>query len=802
MCKLRFWLLCLVMIIGSLSCSSEKSKTGPVKISGIYPHLAMFNSQNECGIGAVVPWAGRLWAVTYSPHRPEGSDDRLYEIDPQLNLTIRSESVGGPPANRLIHRESKQLIIGPYFIDKNGGIRVISPETMMGRLSATARHLENPTERVYFFTMEEGLYEVDVNTLAVNTIYPDTQIEGTPSLIPGYHGKGAYSGQDRLVVSNNGTSGWRDPDIRTSGSLAEWDEQTWKIIAEQQYTEVTGPGGIEGNSDIQDPIWATGWDERSIILKLLDNGKWFTFRLPKASFTYDGRHGWHTEWPRIREIDNGRLLMTMHGTFFEFPKSFSHQNTAGILPLSTYLKMIVDYCLWEGQLVFACNDASKFDNAFVGQAQSNLWFLQPQDLRDQGPVLGFGGVWLDDEVKKENPSAPFLINGYSRSVIHLAHKNSQSVTFALEIDELGQGQWNHYNEIEVPPNGYTYHILSSDNPGQWLRIKTDQTVKGATAFLHLNKPESLPSPASLSFSSLPAAGADPRASFGLIRPRGDGQGTLEFAAQAVGSDGHVEDVGFYVVDKDLNIKPIDDPAAWQELQEQIQIKTPDFEIDESSVILIDQEGRRFRLPKGTSVFDNPTTMGWPRGQREVVTERALINSHGTFYELPRDISGGIAGIKPVCTHNRMIHDYCSWRGLLVLSGNTVGAEKDGHFVPSTDGRAGLWFGTVDDLWHLGKPQGEGGPWKQTEVKANEPSDPYLMTGYDQKSLKLSHNAPTTVTFQIEVDITAQGDWFIYKKIQVKPGETGKHEFPAGYSAHWVRIRASDACAATALFTYK
>ncbi|NOR14421.1 MAG: hypothetical protein GQ544_01820, partial [Candidatus Aminicenantes bacterium] len=503
--KLSFWLLCLVMIIGSTSCSSEKSKKGPVKISGIYPHLAMFNSQNECGIGAVVPWAGRLWAVTYSPHRPEGSDDRLYEVD--------------------------------------------------------------------------------VNTLEVNTIYPDTQIEGTPSLIPGYHGKGAYSGQDRLVVSNNGTSGWRDPNIRTSGSLAEWDGQTWNIIAEQQYTEVTGPGGIEGNSDIQDPIWATGWDKRSVILKLLDDGIWFTFRLPKASFTYDG---WHTEWPRIREIDNGRLLMTMHGTFFEFPKSFSRQNTAGILPLSTYLKMIVDYCLWEGQLVFACNDASKFDNAFVGQAQSNLWFMQSQDLKNQGPALGFGGVWLNDEVKKEDPSVPFLIKGYSRSVIHLAHKNPQSVTFTLEIDELGQGRWTHYNEIEVPPNGYTYHILSSDNPGQWLRIKTDQPVKGTTAFLHLNKPESPPSLASLSFSSLPPAGAPPRASFGLIRPRGDGRGTLEFAAQTVGSDGHVEDIGLYIVDKDLNMKPIDDPAAWQKLQEQTQIKTPDFEIDEASVILIDQ----------------------------------------------------------------------------------------------------------------------------------------------------------------------------------------------------------------------
>ena len=45
----------------------------PTSYSGIYPHLAVFNDtgsqqDNECGIGAVVPWAGRLWLLTYPPH--------------------------------------------------------------------------------------------------------------------------------------------------------------------------------------------------------------------------------------------------------------------------------------------------------------------------------------------------------------------------------------------------------------------------------------------------------------------------------------------------------------------------------------------------------------------------------------------------------------------------------------------------------------------------------------------------------------------------------------------------------------
>ena len=84
----------------------------PVQFSGIYPHLAMFNNEGECGTGAVVPWAGKLWVITYGPHLPYGSSDKLYEIDSALTQTIRPESIGGTPANRMTHRESKQLFIG------------------------------------------------------------------------------------------------------------------------------------------------------------------------------------------------------------------------------------------------------------------------------------------------------------------------------------------------------------------------------------------------------------------------------------------------------------------------------------------------------------------------------------------------------------------------------------------------------------------------------------------------------------------------------------------------------------------
>ncbi len=109
----------------------------------------MYNLEDECGTGAVVPWAERLWAVTYAPHKPFGSSDKLYEITPDLQQIVRNESIGGTPANRMIHRESNQLFIGPYAIDKDRKVRAISYEKIPGRPTGLARHLTSPAERIY-----------------------------------------------------------------------------------------------------------------------------------------------------------------------------------------------------------------------------------------------------------------------------------------------------------------------------------------------------------------------------------------------------------------------------------------------------------------------------------------------------------------------------------------------------------------------------------------------------------------------------------------------------------------------------
>jgi hypothetical protein len=111
-------------------------------------------------------------------------------------------------------------------------------------------------------------------------------------------------------------------------------------------------------------------------------------------------------------------------------------------------------------------------------------------------------------------------------------------------------------------------------------------------------------------------------------------------------------------------------------------------------------------------------------------------------------------------------------------------------------------GVVDDLWQFGKPRGVGGPWRDTAVKANEPSDAYLMTGYDQKRVTLAQTGSGSVRMRVEVDISGSGDWVTYREFDVPAGKPVDHRFPAAFGAYWVRVVANKDATATAQFTYE
>ncbi|WP_338876331.1 hypothetical protein WBJ53_11850 [Spirosoma sp. SC4-14] len=819
--------VCFVLfLITSSQVSFAQLKTQR-SYSGIYPHLAMYNNEGECGTGAVVPWAGNLWVVTYGPHLPFGSSDKLYEITPDLKQIVRPESIGGTPANRMIHTESNQLFIGPYAIDSKAHVRTIPYKTMPGRHTGNARHLTDPKGKIYYGTMEEGFYEVDVNTLTPTMLYEDNNVKNPKgsdesnnqhsNLLPGAHGKGLYSGQGVMVYSNNGEPGSRalvQFDI-PAGSLSEWNGKDWTVVRRNQFVEVTGPGGIYGNKNPDtDPIWATGWDHKSVLLGVRDNATgWHFFRLPKASHSYDGAHGWNTEWPRIRDIGTDQqpdYLMTMHGMFWHFPGSFSASNTTGIRPRTAYLKVIGDFARWNNQLVFGCDDSAqkeflnkrkaKGNIEGPGQSNSNLWFTSLNTPDQLGPNTAEGAVWQNEAVKASEPSEPFLFAGWTNRSAWVQNDGNHEVTITFEVDKTGNGNWTPLQTLVVGAHNATHIAFAANAPGEWIRVKSDKKATLSAQFFYAAS-DTRTTTANAIFTGLSRISAKTTTG-GLLYGLGKNRRVLGVAARSYTNE-QPSDLGYYELNGNMQLVRKDDPEMQSFVNEKFAIPQQAVTIDEASVLVIDDKGRRWRLPLGNNTYTNLTNQAALRICREVATERDLFNCHGTFYELPAENADGYAKIRPIASHNLRINDYASYRGLLILTGiNLPLAGKNEHIVVSDDKKAAVWAGAIDDLWKLGKPTGHGGPWKNTPVSANEASDPYLIGFYDQRTLQLSHKASSSVTFTIEADPMGNGTWMPYKTITVSSGKPGSYEFPKDFQARWIRFKTDKPCEASALLDYK
>lgn len=806
-----------------VSVSTAQQTNKPLSISGVYPSLSYYNNEGECGTGAVVPWAGKLWVISYGPHLPFGSSDKLYEIGPDMKRIVRAESVGGTHANRMIHKESNQLFIGSYAIDAKGNVRVIPPSVMPGRLTGIARSTTDPANKLVFATMEEGFYEVDVHTLEVKVLYKDGNVmrrEGAKSheseLLLGVHGKGFYSGQGVYVFSNNGEAGEKarvDPKIE-AGSLSEWDGKNWKLIRRNQFVEVTGPGGISGNpAPATDPIWSTGWDHKSVILACRDKGQWSFYRLPKASNSYDGAHGWNTEWPRIRNIgteEKKDYLMTMHGMFWRFPATFTSSNTAGIRPRSSYLKVIGDFTRWNDQLVFGCDDAaqSEFLNKRKekggilgpGQSHSNVWFTSLKKPDSIGTTSAEGSVWYYEKVPAGTVSEPFLFAGWSKRTALLKNHGTTALTLILEVDVLGNGKWKTLKTIVIPSNGSVVLPFTNADKGEWIRVRCQEASFVSASFVYGETRQNIaqPNAALAGISKI----NDEASLGGLLLALGDNKRKLGLLANASYGNTSIE-TGYYEMDSTMKLVLKKDDPMQQTIREKVKIPSQVVQVEASSYLIVDGMKRRWRLPKTQDGYSELMGRQSLRICREVATERDLFNCGGTFYELPSENADGFAKIKPVSTHGLRINDYASFRGMLVITGiDTKTASANPNIFFSDDRKAAVWAGVIDDLWKMGKPVGKGGPWLKDAVAAGVASDPYLFGGFDKRTLTLSHQSTSAVSFTLQLDATGDGVWYDYKTVSVPASKSIELAFPAEIQSKWIRVVPGKATLASAQFEYK
>ena len=448
-------------------------------IGGVLPHMTAVagidGPRSETGIGAVMPWAGKLWFITYVAHKAgTGSGTGLFEVNSNFDVVKRPESVVGTYANRMIHHASSQLMIGPHLIDTHGMIRTVS-DLVDHRLTACMPHLERSDEMIYVLTMEGLLFELNVYSLETNLLFDLLhELKVSPQCYP--HFKGGWTKHGRLVVSNNTYDENEYLGLKSDGRLAEWDGMSWTILDENPFCEVAS----SGNS----PLFATGFDRASAILKVFTHGEWSTYRLPKATQAMD--HMWFTEWPRIREVETERLLMDFHGLFYELSHTAYGGKVWGIRPISTHLRMIPDFCSWRGLLVLAGNQVTPIhdSNALAGDPQSNLWFGKTDDLWQFGKPKGWGGPWWDQYVKADVPSDPYLMTGFEHKVLHLSNDIDDEVPFDIEVDFLGTGNWKPYSRMTLGPRGYVHHVFDSGFSAHWVRIIPRKDCKATAHFIY------------------------------------------------------------------------------------------------------------------------------------------------------------------------------------------------------------------------------------------------------------------------------------------------------------------------------
>ncbi|MFC7619401.1 hypothetical protein [Microlunatus sp. GCM10028923] len=449
----------------------------PFAISGVVPAIAVkadHGHRSETGIGALMPWAGRLWFVTYVAHK-RGGGTGLFSLDDDFQMIKHPESVVGTYANRLVHKESSQLFIGPHVIDTAGAVRTIDG-LVNTRLTATCRHLTDPANKVFVLGMEGEFFEVDVHTLEVKQLFDlllELDVAGRP------HFKDAYTRHGRVVVVNNS---YFDEDFRagqSDGRLAEWDGTEWRILARTQFNTLASANGIG------EAIYAVGQDRASALFQVfLPDTGWTTYRLPKATHTQD--HAFTTEWPRIREVESERLLMDASGLYYELPAMTYDNAVWGLRPISTHLRVVGDFCSWNGLLVLAGDQTTPIGdtNPVAGQPQANLWFGTTDDLWKFGKPSGWGGPWWDTPVTAGLPSDPYLMTGFDAKCLHLSQDADQPLDVAVEIDFMGTGRFHRYHTITVPAGGYECFTFPPGFSAHWVRLVPSADCVATAQFVY------------------------------------------------------------------------------------------------------------------------------------------------------------------------------------------------------------------------------------------------------------------------------------------------------------------------------
>jgi hypothetical protein len=77
-----------------------------------------------------------------------------------------------------------------------------------------------------------------------------------------------------------------------------------------------------------------------------------------------------------------------------------------------------------------------------------------------------------------------------------------------------------------------------------------------------------------------------------------------------------------------------------------------------------------------------------------------------------------------------------------------------------------------------------------------------MSGYDRKTLQLSHGSTGSILMKVQVDVAGDGRWRTWRELAVEAGKGLEIEFPEAFGAYWLRLIADKETTATAQLRYE
>jgi hypothetical protein len=464
--------------------------------------VATATSRSEMGIGAMMPWADRLYFTTYLADYNVGSGGVLAYLDKNGGETV-VDTHNSCHVGRLVHKETNQLCIGEYVIGMDGTVNKVA--LLAGkRVSAWARHMTSPATKAYACSMGASgvsalLWEVDLTTYiatqladmssglslttahfkAMWTTYSSVDLTGSP-----------YA-NTRLLVASNVQA--KPGDNANSGVLATWDGTTFTARDRSSFIEVAG--NYDPGSGAM--TFAFGMDHKSPFMMLPSTslgGTYRKFRFPAGTNTQD--YYITQEWMRLRPVQTERFMLNAYGTWFQVSPWLRSSSAAGVqvygspdlqYPLmeavGRYIDTITDYCVFNGKLAIGTNNQSEQRGYWptAGQAQSCIKFVDMDDIPKRKPV-GKGYIWYKESVTSGTASDPMLMRGYDKKALHVFNGSASSITITVNLIDYSDVM--PYNTTLTVAAGALGVLQFPDGmQGEWITLTPSATLTPITAWV-------------------------------------------------------------------------------------------------------------------------------------------------------------------------------------------------------------------------------------------------------------------------------------------------------------------------------